>query len=261
MPFTISHAAAVLPFTRPLARWHLLSAAIIGSMVPDFHLFLPWHLQRFETHSIVALFTFCLPVGLATYWLFQWHIKVAVVELLPDAAYRRWRAFERPAEFSSLRAWGLGVFGVLLGALTHLTWDAFTHENARGMRMLPLPEESLFQVGHHSLYLPRLLQDVSSLVGLGAVILIVAWGLRPDGLGPADRPLKPLERRLWFRAALGTTVAAIAAMAFLTDQPYPWYNLGMVVYDLSIDTLRGLAAAALIVPIPVRIRLHRLAAG
>ena len=36
MPFTISHAAAVLPFIRPLARWRLLSAAVIGSMVPDF---------------------------------------------------------------------------------------------------------------------------------------------------------------------------------------------------------------------------------
>ncbi|HEY2683661.1 MAG TPA: DUF4184 family protein [Steroidobacteraceae bacterium] len=258
MPFTISHAAAVLPFTRPLARWHLLSAAIIGSMVPDFHLFVPWHLERFETHSVVALFTFCLPVGLATYWLFQWHIKVPVVELLPDAAYRRWRAFERPAEFTSLRAWVLGAFGVLLGAFSHLTWDAFTHENARGVRMLPLPEDPVFQVGHHFVYLPRLLQDVSSLLGLLVVILIVAWGFRPDGRGPAERRLKPLERRLWFRAALLTTVAAIAAAAVLTEQPYPWHRPGMVVYDLAIDTLRGLAIAALLVPIPVRMRLRRL---
>ncbi len=42
MPFTISHAAAVLPFARLLARWRLLSATIIGSMVPDFGLLLPW---------------------------------------------------------------------------------------------------------------------------------------------------------------------------------------------------------------------------
>ena len=257
MPFTISHAAAVLPFTRPLARWHLLSAAIIGSMVPDFHLFLPWHLQRFETHSVVALFTFCLPLGLACYWLFQWHMKVAVVELLPDSAYRRWRAFEQPAEFTSLKAWALGAFGVLLGAFTHLTWDAFTHENARGVRMLPLPDDPVFQLGHHFVYLPRLLQDVSSIVGLLAVILIVAWGFRPDGKGAAERRLKPKERRLWFRAVLLTAVAAIAATALLTEQPYPWRHAGAVIYNLAIDTLRGLAVAALLVPIPVRLRLRR----
>lgn len=257
MPFTISHAAAVLPFSRPLARWHLLSACVIGSMVPDFHLFLPWHLQRFETHSFIALFTFCLPLGLACYWLFQWHIKVSVVELLPDAAYRRWRAYEQPAEFASLKAWALGAFGVMLGALTHLIWDAFTHENARGVRMLPFPDEPVFQVGQHFVYLPRLLQDVSSLVGLVLVILMVAWGLRPDGKGPAERRLKPKERRLWFRAALLTVLAAIAATAVLTEQRFPWRNVGAVIYNLSIDTLRGLAVAALLVPIPVRIRLHR----
>ena len=65
MPFTISHAAVVLPFSRLLARWRLLSAVVIGAMVPDFGLFLPWHMPRFETHSAVGLFTFCVPVGMA----------------------------------------------------------------------------------------------------------------------------------------------------------------------------------------------------
>ena len=55
MPFTISHAAAVLPFSRLLARWRLLSAAVIGAMVPDFGLFFPWHMRRFETHSAIGV--------------------------------------------------------------------------------------------------------------------------------------------------------------------------------------------------------------
>ncbi len=63
MPFTVSHAAVVLPFSRLLARWRLLSAVVIGAMVPEFALFLPWSIQRFETHSAAALITFCLPVG------------------------------------------------------------------------------------------------------------------------------------------------------------------------------------------------------
>ena len=54
MPFTISHAAVVLPFARLLMRWRLLSACIIGAMVPDFGLFFPWRIHRFETHSTLA---------------------------------------------------------------------------------------------------------------------------------------------------------------------------------------------------------------
>src|ERR1700735_1069593 len=130
MPFTISHAAAVLPFARPLARWRLLSAADIGSMAPDFGWFLPWRPARFETHSVDALLTFCLPVGLAAYWLFQGVIRRPLLELLPTAAYLRWQGPTPRADYKSLKQWGLAACGVLGGAITHLVWDAFTHEGA-----------------------------------------------------------------------------------------------------------------------------------
>ena len=113
MPFTISHAAIVLPFSRPLARWRLLSAVVIGAMVPDFGLFFPWHMRRFETHSAIGLLTFCLPVGMATYWLFQYLIKTPVIEVLPEGAYARWRPLSSPADFSSVRPWIFAACGVL----------------------------------------------------------------------------------------------------------------------------------------------------
>ena len=122
MPFTISHAAVVLPFSRLLARWRLLSAVVIGAMVPDFGLFFPWRIHRFETHSAEALFTFCLPVGIATYWAFQYLIKAPLLEVLPEGAYARWRAFSSPAVFTSIRQWILVAFGVLAGALTTSAW-------------------------------------------------------------------------------------------------------------------------------------------
>ncbi len=137
MPFTISHAAVVLPFSRPLARWRLLSAAVIGAMVPDFGLFFPWRMHRFETHSSLALFTFCLPVGLVTYWIFQYLIKPPILEAMPDGVYARWQPYASPANMASIRQWIWAACGVVAGAVTHLVWDAFTHENARGVRMIP----------------------------------------------------------------------------------------------------------------------------
>ena len=129
MPFTISHTAVVLPFSRWLARWQLLSAATIGAMVPDFRMFFPG-VPRVETHSLTALFTFCLPVGLVTYWVFQRVIKSPILEVLPEGPYARWRPFAAEADIRSIRQWLLAGVGVLGGALTHLVWDAFTHEAA-----------------------------------------------------------------------------------------------------------------------------------
>src|SRR5262249_2987270 len=92
MPFTVSHVAAVVPLYRPLSPVHVFSAAVIGSMVPDFGMLLPGSLERWQTHSFAALFSFCLPLGLIAYWLTQRLVKPAVAEVLPDSAYLRLRS-------------------------------------------------------------------------------------------------------------------------------------------------------------------------
>src|SRR5580704_9294987 len=198
MPFTISHVAAVVPFSRPLARWRLLSATIIGSMVPDFGFLMPWRPARIETHSAIALLTFCLPVGLATFWIFQRMIKTAVMEVLPDHTYSRWRPLAAPADLWSLNQWVLAALGILAGAVTHLVWDAFTHEGARGVRMIPWLEDPIVEIGTHHLGGVRILQDGSSLIGFVVVLGFIWFGLRRGrGETVPDRPLPAAERRYW----------------------------------------------------------------
>ena len=41
-------------------------------------------MPRVETHSAMAFLTFCLPVGLITYWVFQCLVKTPVLEVLPE---------------------------------------------------------------------------------------------------------------------------------------------------------------------------------
>jgi len=247
MPFTISHAAVVLPFSRILARRRLLSAVVIGAMVPDFGLFFPWRVYRFETHSAVALLTFCLPVGLAAYWVFQYLVKAPLVELLPAGAYARWRPFSPHANLRSLRQWTLAACGVLAGAVTHLVWDAFTHENARGIRMIPWLEEPVVEIGSHRMGGVRLLQDGSSLIGLVIVLGFLCYGLRRGRELPVpDRPLRAAERWGW---VLGYVAAAIALSgAWLlwahTGEPRG-HSVKALAAGIAVASLRGLATALL----------------
>lgn len=259
MPFTISHCAAVLPFTRFLGRWRVLSALVIGSMIPDFGYFLPWRLPRLETHSAASLLSFSLPAGLAAYWVFQRWIKVPMREVLPDGAYQASLRYAPIADIASLRQWAIAACGVLLGAITHLIWDGFTHEGARGIRMLPEIDEWVVDVGGHSLAGPRFLEDFSSLLGLALVGWFIWRFLRTPA--PADRTSRLLpeaQRAYWGAAYIGTAIAVAAADVMWIRWFHPHAigigpNLGII----AIAALRGVGVAVLAVSLCLAVRLRR----
>lgn len=257
MPFTISHTAVVLPFSRLLARWQLLSAATIGAMSPDFRIFFPG-MSRVETHSLVALFTFCLPVGLITYWVFQRFIKTPILEVLPDGPYARWRPFAAEANIRSWRQWLLAGGGVLAGALTHLIWDGFTHDGGRGVRMFPVLDDSLFDIGTRHVPAHFVLQDLGSLLGLAAVLAMMCYGLRPEaGAAMPNRLISSRERWVWMLIyALTAVIFTTAFYIFVWLRQSPTHSIFMRVSWWAVASLRGLAAALLSVSLALDLRLR-----
>ncbi|MFT3905588.1 MAG: DUF4184 family protein [Steroidobacteraceae bacterium] len=211
MPFTVSHVAVILPVQRVLRRWQLLSAAVIGTMVPDFGLVLPLSLDRSQTHGFSALFSFCLPVGLLAWWLFQLLIKPAVVEIMPDRWYLRLTRQHPPLSIMSLRNWFAGMLAILLGAISHLVLDGFTHEHGRGTLLIPGLDNYMVSVAGHPMLLYHLLQYLFSIVGL----LLVLWALgrwvraTPRFTGQLQRHLAPGERRRW---ALGYLILPLLVL-------------------------------------------------
>src|SRR5690606_1265788 len=139
MPFTPSHAVVALPFVRT----PLVPAAIaIGAMTPDLPLFLRFPgLSYSATHSPVHLLWTTL-IALALFVLWRVVLRPAAVELSPT-----WLARRLPGEWvippgTALRgAVGFGerrghplllVLSAVLGILSHIAWDAFTHEGRAG---------------------------------------------------------------------------------------------------------------------------------
>jgi hypothetical protein len=260
MPFTVSHVAAVVPAYRPLARAHAFSAAVIGSMVPDFGMLLPGSLARWQTHSVVALITFCLPVGLAVYALTQTLIKPAVAEVLPDGAYLRMRCAHPSADLNRPLTWLYAALAVLFGAVTHLVWDSFTHENGRGMRLFPFLSDYGPQMAGHSLHLYRWLQYGSSVFGLIVVIAALLLWLRnaPVPRERSARRLTPAQRGFWGALYLVPPVAAVAlslAVAISVGHGLPATGSGWA--RIAIRTMQGAVLSLLFVSTLIRLRLRR----
>jgi hypothetical protein len=250
MPFTVSHAAAALP-VHALFRRLPLAALIIGSMAPDFAFFVPFAPYRSSTHSIAGLFWFCLPVGLAVWFVFLRWMEQPTMALLPDA----WREKLTPTVITP-RLIGLASIGIVLGACTHNLWDSFTHSHTWASSALPALRERQPALGGAPLY--HLLQVASSVFGLAVLSL---WLLN---LRNRPMPEPPFD---WSGAntVISNGTRAVAATALVSAsigaaigyyEIYAEYNSGIRIFNFMIGTMTGFAVAWLAIAIWIGARLR-----
>ncbi len=125
MPFTVSHAAAVLPLRR---RWKLVfSALVVGSMAPDFEYFMIGRPASRYLHTFPGVLIATLPLAFAVLWVVQKIMKQPVVALLPEGFAAR--LDRRSITFWSRQAFLMIVLSLAIGIATHVAWDSITHEN------------------------------------------------------------------------------------------------------------------------------------
>ena len=170
MPFTLAHPAVIIPLNKHLKKWGVLSALIIGSMVPDFSYFLPLGIGRYETHTFMALLWFCLPVGLGLYYLYHLLLYPLLYSIFPLQIQQRLTTDNTQGKLPSATLL-LIALNILIGATTHIIWDIFTHPS----HGLPVPIASfmeiiLIQFDGYTFYMFRLLQHLSTLIGIGFII-------------------------------------------------------------------------------------------
>jgi Domain of unknown function (DUF4184) len=176
MPFTLAHPAAVVPLAKPLNRFAVMSALVIGSCMPDLPHFVPMGITRTQSHSLPALFWFSLPVGLVVFWVYHCFLKQPLLALAPSGLRRRLP----PSLISRPRAPLSDVLlSLLIGAATHFLWDSFTHYDGFAVAQIRWLDTTLAQVAGHKLHIYHVLQYGSSALGVGLLLFWTArWYLR-----------------------------------------------------------------------------------
>ena len=198
----------------PLARLRLpLSALVVGSMAPDFLYFIQFSPRGHFGHTLPGLFVFCIPVGLGVLWIFHCLIKRPLLALCPIPVQRRLLPRTEVFRFSPFRRLVPVVVSVLAGALTHVTWDAFTHEGGWGLILIPALHESVNLGFAGSVPAYKLAQHGSTLIGFAILALWTSlwWrGAREVEVQPAFTARIRLVR-LFFLAAFPVAVGAVYA--------------------------------------------------
>jgi hypothetical protein len=236
MPFTVSHAVAVLPLAtgRP-ARLLNPTALVIGTAIPDLAIYLPQLGSYAWSHSLLGPVSYDLVVGMAMFALWTYVLRRPLTDLAPKALAAR-----LPAP-RAVRGWDwLWVaVSVVIGAATHALWDSFTHAGRWGTTQFPVLNAML-----DGQPIFRWLQLWCSLLGMAVLVWWFArWWARTS-----PRPLvgEVATTRIRWLSLLGVVVAGlltatiIAVIEFSPAGPVPtsWRPVG-------VGTVNALMAAVL----------------
>lgn len=247
MPFTISHAAAVLPLSRTSLP---LAALMIGAMSPDFAYFVPDG-PGLLSHSIPGLFEFCWPLGLLVWVVYVRLLETPTLALLPDG----WRDAFRPSDRAiTLRNVALASVAVILGAATHILWDGFTHANTPIADQLSFLETTQVTLFGKSFPLYRFLQHSSTVVGL---LVLAGWLLHlektPTTSAHATAPVRAATHgeRVF---ALLLVLALSAGLGFAGYFEFPELSFGRRLFHGAIGGMTGAALAWIGIAVGLRLR-------
>ncbi|MEV7293327.1 DUF4184 family protein [Streptomyces microflavus] len=269
MPFTLSHAAAVLPAIRRngTARWGLFPSALVaGSFAPDVTYFADTVIPRAMefgdfTHTFLGVVT--VNVLIAAVLVAVWAaLREPLVALLPVRVRGRVHTSVRGQRWTretfGPSAWLWFVRSAALGAATHVVWDAFTHHSRWGTELLPFLNRT---VGGFPLY--QFAQYGSSALALVVLGWFVATGLRrtADAPAPVDPALPSLGRgERW--GALGLLAGCV--VLGVAHRCVRWYaHFGRIENPLDIIPTAcfgagaGLAAGLLLYGVWMRLLRRR----
>ena len=196
MPYAFAHPAAVIPLARLLGGRAVPSALAIGSVIPDAWYFVPL-LAREDSHDVLGLLWFCLPAGLFAYAAFHLIFKQPMLALLPERLADRLAGWTCPGLPAA--SWWAVTVSMVLGIVTHLAWDAFTHEGVLA-DALSLEQRTL-----------QVLQHGSTLVG---TVILSAWLWRRLRITPPRACVRALDSRV--RIMVLAAMALLPSIAFVS---------------------------------------------
>jgi hypothetical protein len=253
LPFTLSHAAAVLPAVRTdgTGRGRLVPAVLVaGSFSPDMTYYAASVVSGAMefgtvTHSFPGVFTIDVLVAwaLVGLWLL---LREPLVALLPRGRQGGVATLLRCGAPRARVTAALAVrwyASAVLGALTHVVWDAFTHLDRWGMRLFPVLGR---EVAGSPLY--WYLQYGGSALAAVVITVFCGYALRRARVAAEPRgvPVLSVRDRWWAVAVIGgcMTVGALQRAsrwwAYWGSTAKPWELIPTLCFGAGAGLVLGI---------------------
>lgn len=148
----------------------------MGSVVPDFEYFLRMKVLSSFSHTIAGIFLFDLPIGVIIAFVFYNIAAPSLIDNIPAFLSSR-LSFLKNSEWNNyFKNNKLKVcLSIIIGAISHVAWDNFTHEHGHFASAIPLLSQEVNILGMHMAFY-HVLQHLSMLAGafiIGVYILLL----------------------------------------------------------------------------------------
>ena len=169
MPFTLAHPSIII-FCKN--RYLNLMGFILGSMSPDFIYFLCFNPSRNFGHTILGFIFFNLPLCFLLNFLIFRYVKTIFILSLPNFLLNRYSYLIYSSnKLDNLKNFFIFIYSSLFGMLTHVFWDAFTHESGFFVNRFPLFFKKSFTLLKYKVPIYKLFQHGSTLIGFLIIII------------------------------------------------------------------------------------------
>lgn len=205
----------------------------------------------------MGIFLFCVPASLAVYIAFYLFLRQPLIALMPAAVSARLSPQPEwvPKSISSLL---IIVGSFVIGAGTHIGWDAFTHGNTLVVRSFEIFRTPIGPMEGLQIPLYKLLQHVSSVFGLMVLALSTLYWMRrtPPSFVWRDH-LTRIERIV---VSIGILIAGTGG-GIAGSMTRPARTFEHVVFNGVVSGMASMVLAILVFCAYWRIRTLRAAAN
>lgn len=256
VPFTFfAHQAPVLPLKLARPAWFSGTALVVGSMAPDAEYFIRGEPVSALSHTLLGQIVFCLPVALVMVAIVERVLAPTLPLHLPDLGAFHLRDYARlSVGRRGLTPWVTVLASALIGSLSHIAWDGFTHEHGWAVQRLPALDTRPVEVAGYPVPAYKLLQHGSTLVGglatiamlfvIGRRRLLLSWRGAPQGSVPS--PTRASHMLIWVLMLLGGAIGAAASLAVNDDSGGPLRTVVCVFLRATSVAFLGICAGCVL---------------
>ncbi|MCM1989225.1 DUF4184 family protein [Oceanirhabdus seepicola] len=175
MPFTFSHAVVGFPLKKKYSKHFSLLGLILGSMAPDFLYFINLKPSGYFGHTLLGFLILNLPLCLLLNYLFTEHIKDSLITHFPKKIQSYFSNCYKQKSNYSMKSMIIFCYSALLGMVTHVFWDSFTHKSGYFVDKYSFFKESL-NLMNHNIPVYKILQHGSTFIGALIILIYILKG-------------------------------------------------------------------------------------
>lgn len=242
MPFTISHAIYAIPLRHIKPKYFSITGLILGSMSPDFEYFLRLEPYQSIGHSIEGLFVQAIPISVILALFFHFIIKIPFSTHLTSKFSINNRVFQllNYSELRTTASWLIFLFSVILGFITHIFLDGFTHQHGFFVSLFPILKEQLLL----GFPIYKLLQYALSVLGI--ILLastLISHITKSKVVKNTQYEVSSQDKRIYWAIVILVMVTLTMAKLLFSDSNN---ILGIIVVAPITGTIFGIMVSSLL---------------